>query len=498
MVVRLAFVAAVSVFGAFSQVIPNRPEKLAFPSISYEPPDPSSYRVVLKSGPVAYIAPDRELPLVNVTILVRTGSYLDPQGKEGLASFVGSLLAQGGAGPNSADQLEERLAFLAANLGSVIGPESGSVTLNWLAKDIDEGFSLLRDILSAPRFETAKLDLVREQALQGMRERNDDAASIESREIGFLAYGESFAANRYPTGASVAAISTNDLRDFHRRWFCPSNFVVAASGDFNRADLVNRLERLFSAWPFLGSYPPAPPTNTAMAPPGVYFVDKDVNQGRVSILLPGLVRDDPDFPAVRVMNDILGGGDFTSRIMNRVRSDEGLAYGASSSFPGGIHYPLAFVAEFQSKSPTVAYATQITLEEMARIAASPVEAAELDTAKRSLIDNFPSTFSSRARTVNQFALDEFSGRFASQPNFWKLWRSRIAAVSSADTLRVARKYLHPDEARIVIVGQKKIILAGHPNHPVSLGKLAQGHWTDLPLRDPITMKPVASVHPTSP
>src|SRR6266853_2015911 len=116
--------------------------------------------------------------------------------------------------------------------------------------------------------------------------------------------------------------------------------------------------------------------------PGIYLVDKDVNQGRVAMMLPGIMRDDPDYFAVTVMNDILGGGGFTSRIVNRVRSDEGLAYDAHTSFPGGVYYPLTFTAAFQSKSRTVPYAASLVLEEIKGLAAAPVSDGELDTSKR--------------------------------------------------------------------------------------------------------------------
>src|SRR5204862_2627575 len=130
-------------------------------------------------------------------------------------------------------------------------------------------------------------------------------------------------------------------------------------------------ETLFGNWPITGTKPTPIPSNTTFAPAGVYLVDKDVNQGRVGVMLPGILRDDPDYFAVLLMNDILGGGGFTSRIKSRVRSDEGLAYSAYSSFPGGVYYPLAFTAGFQSKSRTVAYATSIVLEEIKRMAAEP-------------------------------------------------------------------------------------------------------------------------------
>ncbi|MDB6054932.1 MAG: Peptidase domain protein [Verrucomicrobiales bacterium] len=494
---RLSLPLAVALLVNFSPVlqaadtgIPARPEELKYPALKYEVPNQADYRVTLKSGPVAYLVPDKERPLVNISILVRTGDYLVPVGKEGLAQITGYLLARGGTKSKTAEEMEERLAFLAAHLNSGVGENQGSVSLELLSKDVDEGVGILKEVLTAPRFQDDKIALYKDQTLQVMKQRNDDSSDIEGREKEFLAYGENFWANRQTTAASLDSISKVDIEQFHKKWFHPANFIVSVNGDFDREAMTQKLEKLFSDWPFQGEKPGPIPTDTQFAKPGVYVVDKEVNQGRVSIMLPGIKRDNPDFFPIIIMNDVLGGGGFTSHIMNRVRSDEGLAYSAGSSFPGGIYYPLTFTAGFQSKSRTVAYAVSIVLDEMKKMGSTTPDNEELSTSKNGIIDRFPRNFATKGQIAATFAQDEYTGRYAQNPEFWKNYRKNVEAVSTEDVQRVAKKYLTEDNLAILIVGDKKEILAGHPNYKASLKEIAKDKIVDVPLRDPLTMKPI--------
>ncbi len=473
-----------------AQEIPDRPEKLKFPPLVYDAPNPVDYRVDLKSGAIVYIYPDRERPLIDLTVNVRGGSYLDPEGLEGLAGLTGHLMARGGIPSSPADELDEELDFLAARLSSNFGGLNGSVSLNLLSKDADRGFEILRAVLAAPSFQEDKMALRKMQVLQRLKQRNDDSKNIESRERNFLAYGDDFWFNRHTTAASLESIRREDLLAFHHDWVHPQNFIVSVSGDFDRDEMLARLDGVFAAWPYPGKKSPPVPQVQKYGKPGVYIVDKDVNQGRVSIMLPGIRWDDPDFYTIQVMNDVLGGGGFTSRITNRVRSDEGLAYSARSAFPGGAFYPIVFRAGFQSKSRTVAYATSIVLEEIERITHEPVTADELLTAKKSFIDTFPNNFASAAQVVSAFASDEMIGRYAKQPDYWAKYRDNIEEVDVVAVQRVAKRRLKLGQVIILVVGQKDEILKGHPDHPVKMGSLAKGRVRELPMRDPLTMKPL--------
>jgi len=485
-VAPLLLLAALQAAPAPAPAIPETPDKLVFKPLAYTPPRASDHRVVLKNGMVVYIAEDPTLPLVDIQVLVRTGSYLDPAGREGLASLTGSEIRDGGTRSLTAEQLDERLDFLAARVSTSIGDTSGTATLNCLAENLDDSLKLFVEMLREPRFQEDRLALARDQALQEMTRRNDDPEDIERREWNVLLYGEGRAGNRFTTESSIRAITRADMVEFHRRYFHPAGMIASVSGAFSRPEMIRKLEAAFSGWPGARPQVPPVPAEVETAGAGLYRIEKDVPQGRVSIGLPAVKRDSPDIYALEVMNEILGGSGFVSRITRTVRSNEGLAYSAGSALRFGIYYPGAFRALFQSKSRSVVYATQLVLDEIKKMRDQPVTAEELDTIKRSLIETFPTNFESKARTVALFAADEYTRR---DPMFWQTYRDRIQAVTAADVQRVARQHLTPDRLIVLVVGDQKEIDVGDPKHAGSLAALAPGgRVVTLPLRDPMTMK----------
>ncbi len=488
----LLFVFALAAAPALAQGtpaagIPARPEKIAYPPFSYTVPDAATYRHTLKSGVPVYVVEDHALPLATISLTFRGGAFLEQE--PGVASLTGTLMRQGGAAARNAIEFDERADFLATSVSAFVGDTSAGASINTLSANLGPSLDLLFDMLQAPRFEEARLAIEKGSILESMKQRNDDAAGISGREWSWLMYGRDHYSTRQLTQAQLDAISRDDLVDFHRRFVRPENLaVIAVSGDVDAKAVVAELDRRFAGWKPQGkaeavAWPPPAPKHEAK--PGVYYVEKDIPQGRVLIGHAGTTWKDPDHLALQVMNHILGGGSFTSRITKRVRSDEGLAYSAGSQFGVGTWWPSVFRVAYQSKSPTVALAARLSLDEMKRMVGEPVSEDELAVAKGAIIESFPRRFESPAQIAAVFAEDEFLGR----PHaYWTQYQDAIRKISAADVQRVAKQHLHPDGAVILIVGKWGDIEPGDPGKRAAMAQF--GPATRLPLRDPLTLEPL--------
>lgn len=474
-------------FGQNQSGIPKRPEEIKFAPLNYSPPNRDKYRRVLSNGSVAYLVEDHDLPLVNVSVLVKAGDYLEPEAKAGLAGLVGSQLRAGGTTAKKAEDFDEAAEFLAANLASFAGETQASVSVNCLSRDLEKGLALFFEMLKSPGFQDDRLTLAKTQLLQQMERRNDSTDNIEDREWERLIRGDGFFTTRYSTKASIESITRDDLLAFHKKYYQPGGFIFAVSGDFKTPDMIAALETGLKGWPVSKEKAPEIPKPSHTPVQGIYAVHKpEVNQGRVSIGHLGVMRGNPDIYALRILDDILGAGGFTSRLVSRIRSDEGLAYSALSDFSPGVYYPGTFRAQFQSKSATCAQAAQIVIEEIGKIKNAPVSQQELETAVNQAIETFPIAFSTASRTARTFADDEYTGR---APDYWITFRDRIKAVTAADVLRVAKQYLHQDQLVILIVGNIDDIAKGDPDKPqYSITKLpGSDRMHRIPLPDPLTM-----------
>jgi predicted Zn-dependent peptidase len=472
---------------AAGQEIPDHPDRLVFKPLRFEVPDPASMRVEIPGGTVAYLIEDFSLPVVDLRLYFPGGSFHEPRGKEGLADLTAGLLRTGGTESRSPEALDEELDFLAADLGIEIADVYGSVSLSILAKDLDRGLEILFDILRRPAFRADKLQVLKAQTLDALRGRNDSTAAIETRELNLLVYGPEHPINRLETKASIEAITREDAAAFHRKLVHPSRFVVAAAGAFRKEAFAAALGRAARDWPWEAAPLPAVPPPSHVPTPGVYRFHKEgrnITQGRVTAAHLGVDVHHPEVQAIRVMSYILGAGGFSSRLMQRVRTQEGLAYDVGSDFRPGFTYPLPFRISFQSKNESVAVAAKLCLAEVARLREEGVSEKELADAVRFYLDAFPGLFfATRFRTVTTYAQAELLNF---PKDYYATYREKIARLTTEDVRRAAREHLRPERFVWVVVGNVPAIERGDPSRPAALSDL--GPVFDVSLPDPLTLE----------
>ncbi|NDC63642.1 MAG: insulinase family protein [Planctomycetia bacterium] len=466
--------------------LPARPEQIAFQPLAFEPPAAASFRRVLPDGTVVYVAPSHEFPLINLSVTFKGGASLDPADVPGLVSMTARLVREGGTPKLSPEAFDETLDFLATEAGVSANETFTTATMNCLASTFDESLALFVDMLRTPAFDEGRLETAKARLIESLKQRNDDASSILTREWRRLLYGADHFEASEPTGRTVAAITRERLAGMHARIFHPGNMIVAVSGDFEEQAMLGKLEKALAGWK-RGEPVPDPTPPTAVLEPGLYHVPKDIPQGKVVMGLRTITRDDPDAIPFLLLNDILGGGGFTSRIMQQVRSNEGLAYSARSAITPRVYYPGDFRAGFESKNPTVALATKIVLEQVRGVREELVTEEELETSKQNLVETFPRQFESKPQMLRVFVNDEWTHRPA---DYWKTFRDRVRAVTREDLRRVARKHLDPERMAILVVGDWEKIAPGDLEKRASMKDFFGGNVRHLPLRDPLTLEPL--------
>jgi zinc protease len=426
--------------------LPQRPEQLAYPPIEFRIPPVERFE--LANGVRVYLREDSELPLVQVTAMIGSGSLASPPELTGFDDLFAETLRAGGTASRPAAQLEEQLAQLAADLACDMGPYATQLGLSVRRDDLGEGLRILADLLRRPAFAGDKLELARRSAQEALRRRNDDPDEIASRLLMAALY-PAHPLGATPTHASLAAVTRDHLLAFHRAHFSPDNLWLAVSGDVRRTELQPLLEKLLGDWPrakvVAAALPPLVPPSTGQ----LQIVAKDVPQATIMLGDLGLTKDNPDQYPARVLNFILGGGDFNSRLMREIRSDRGLAYSVWSQFQIGRRFPGPVLAGTETKNASAVEVLGLIRRIMNDLRDRPVEAEELRTARESLVNSFVFSFADpHAVVVQRMQLD-----FYDYPtDYLERYQERIAAVTGEDVQRVARQYLRPDCQQIVIVG----------------------------------------------
>ena len=450
--IAFALLATLAAAGAAQQPDRSRP-----PSPG-PPPDlelPARQKHQLQNGLPVWIVEMHEVPVAQVTLIVRGGTAEDPPGKYGVASLTASMLPEG-AGSRSSLEIADAIEFLGANLSTSSGIDSASVRLQTPVAVLGEALPIMADVALRPTFPPDGLERLRQQRLTSLLQARDDPATIAALAFSRVVYGP---AHRYGTATlgtseTIQAFTRDDLWGFYASLYRPDNATLLVVGDVTADAVMPLLEQHFGGWQAHGAAAVAVklPNREQPARRRVYLIDKPgAPQSEIRIGWIGVPRSTPDYFPIQVMNTILGGA-FTSRLNLNLREDKGYTYGAGSSFdmragPG----PFAASAGVQTDK-TAESLTEFFKELNGILEEVPPD--ELKRAKNYVALRFPGGFETTGDISRR--LEEMIV-YSLPDDYFEQYVGQIQAVTAADVQRVARRYIRPDRLAVVVVGDRATI-----------------------------------------
>jgi len=443
------------------------PKSLKYPDLEFKPLKPD--HIAVGKNFDFYFKENHEAPTVDMAIIIGGGSLLDPKDKPGLAALTYQLLASGGSTTIKPEQVEERLDFLGSSIYAYAGSEFGVIQVSSLTKNFDKTWLILTDLLLHPAFAPARLDLEKKKELEGILRRWDMPMMVGFTLFQDLVYGQDYPEVRRTTRKGVEAITENDIRQYYDSHIRDRAIVIAASGDFRGEKMAGQVKTSLSAWKGLPPQKLDIPKAILAAKPGLYLIDKpDMNQAVVMMGHLGINRLDADLVESNILNGIYGSGAFNSRLWREVRSNRGLAYTASGLVGSGRDLGL-FYTFCMTKSQSAGEAISVIRDVIKDMVQNPVKPEELETAKKSEINSFVFRFENSQSLLLRTIMQRLYG-FPADYN--ETYLAKIKKVDAAKVLQMAKRFLHPEQLVILVVGKKADLLE-------QLKKL--GEVTVLPL-----------------
>lgn len=446
----LALLAAVAA-PARSDDKKKRPDEVPLPPLkSWNAPD--AKKVTLKNGVTLFVLEDHDLPLVEIRCQLRAGSLWDPEDKVGLASMAGAVWRTGGTKTHPAEELDKLVESHGISLECHVGHDSGAINLSVLKDDVDLGIQLLKELLTEPTFDEAKLEQAKRQTLSGIKRRNDTAPPIAARVFNMTVFGKTSVSAREIDARSIKAITRADLVAWHAKFVRPQNFLVGATGDLPTDALVQKVESAMGGLLAGDGWKPEMPLVDVARKASWTVIPKDVDQSAIVIGHAGGVRTPKgmdDYAKLIVMNEILGSGGFTSRLMLVVRTDLGLAYDVHSQLGLDYDRPGTFELVCQTKTESTAKAIEAMLHEVDKLRTELCSEDELAVAKESILNQVPFWIDTMEKIVDRSLNYEYHGF---PQDTLKRFLESLGKVTREDVLAAAKAYIHPEAFTTVVCG----------------------------------------------
>ncbi len=419
-----------------------------FPSSSYAL---HAQRAVLENGLILLIVERHNLPIVKVTVGINAGNLHEPEDKSGLANLTARLLTEGTKNRTS-QQISEEIEFVGGSVGASGGGDYITAHLSVLKKDVDLGFELLSDIILNPSFPDNELNKKRERIKAGLKAQEEDPGFVASKNFKRAVFGtHAYGRLINGTAETLDRIMREDLVHFHSKYYVPNNSVMAVVGDVTKEEVENLIKKYFTLWKAKKLESPSLPELEIRKDRKSVAVDRDLTQANIIMGHIGVKRDNPDYYALSVMNYILGGGGFASRLMQNVREEKGLVYDIHSFFVAD-KFGGSFQVGLQTKNESANTAIVEILKEIHNIRDALVSDEELSDAKSFLTGSFPMRIETSQRIAYFLVAVEYYGLGVDYINNYPRY---INSITKEDVMRVAKKYLDPEKFILVVVADQK-------------------------------------------
>jgi predicted Zn-dependent peptidase len=425
-------------------------QALQIAPLRFNPPQPK--KVTLSNKVVVYLLEDRSLPVISIQLVSRVGVANLPDSLWGVGWQADALLRTGGTTRLTPDSVDKLVDFYALNIGFSTDHEQSTATLSGLSRYTDQLLSLGFEMMKSPRDDSSRVRITAAQQQENWRRRNDTPGSVMGRAWSQVVMGNHPLGRSLVTPAEIGGFTPERFRWVQERLYCPENFVIGVSGDFQERAIVTALESQFRGWqrckPGLQEVPPVAYTQG----PRLVLVEKDVNQTSIRMGHAGGVRvaNTPDYFASQVADFLLGGSGFTSRLMSRVRSDSGFAYGVGSTWGANTKREDLFLSGAQIRAEKTVAGINLMRAVIGSMGTEPVTARDVKLAQDNEVNSFVFQFENPAQIVGQqlsYAVDGLPA------NWFDVYLRGIQAVTPEQVRQVSQRYLHPDKLVIVVVGK---------------------------------------------
>ena len=421
---------------------------LAVPALA----DMVPQRSVLGNGMILLTSEQRALPMVSIELLIDAGSRHDMPKQEGLANLTARLLTYG-TQRRTALQISETLDFIGAGLSAGCGEDLATVSMTVLKKDLAKGLELLAEVLTLSTFPQEEIDRQKQSIIASIKAREENPGDIAQRRFAAALYPQSpYGRPVEGSEASVKGLEQQSLRAFYERYYRPNRTILSVVGDISHQEIARALNEAFRSWP-KGEPATAPVAPSKVGTGETLRVNKELTQANIILGHEGVGRENPDYYAIQVMNYILGGGGFSSRTLDSIRNERGLAYSVYSYFSAEKGHG-TFELVMQTKNETALEAIRIAKAEIRRMREELVTEQELSDAKDYLTGSFPLRFDTNRKVANFLAQVEY---FQLGLDYPERYADFIKKVTREDVQRVAQKYLKPETLITVIVANQKKI-----------------------------------------